>query len=214
MSGQGSGHRGGQQHHLSQQPHHAPGSSTQAGPSNQAGAPTHPTGFAASDPRLNDLVGINHAFFHVANGFKNQALARAHPRWPDILVVNLFVLRNLLGLDLIDFPGLIEFPDLLHSHDEFQNIQLRQMNTAQHYHFHTKQDAMILALAVSRNTTVLGPCNHCQDHAHGPSNPFFFECRSQTSIFGGACGNCELHKMRKECSYCELYFQIPSHADY
>lgn len=205
MSGQGSGHKGGQQNHQSQKPLRL------LRPSNQAGVPAHAAASTATEP-LEDLQGINHEFFKT-NGSKDQGLAREHPRWPDILVVDLLVLRKLLGLELIDFP------DLIRSHDEFRNVQLRkrQMNSSKlplGYHFLTKKDAMILALAVSRDPISTGPCNECGGDAHEPSVPLLLECRSVPNINGRACGNCELHNHRRECSFCELCFPTPSHADY
>jgi len=68
MSGQGSGHKGGQQNHQSQKPLRP------LKPSNQAGVPAHAAASTATEP-LEDLQGINHGFFKT-NGSKNQGLAR------------------------------------------------------------------------------------------------------------------------------------------
>ncbi|PMD20192.1 hypothetical protein NA56DRAFT_705004 [Hyaloscypha hepaticicola] len=164
-------------------------------PDHQPGSSIH-----AADPfkRCKDFWSHDFASLYGGNGARDQVLARADDRLPDILVVNLFVLRYLLGIKLINFP------DLIHTREKFRAVQLHHMNyrntPSLHYQFHTKEHAIALALAVS-NTTLLGPCNHCQDLFHEPSIPDLLPCRRLPNFMGQACGNCGLHNRIRECSF-------------
>jgi hypothetical protein len=132
------------------------------------------------------------------DGGDGPALARVHDKWPDILVVNLSVLRQLLGADLVRFRELL-------NEIQFREVKLRALDRSEPFQrvkqSCTKEHGLILALAIAGEMRMMR-CNHCQHNDSEARTPVFHDCRRMHGLLDGACGNCILDGKKDSCSYC------------
>jgi hypothetical protein len=141
--------------------------------------------------RLLDIEGITDGYLVEGSA---TLIARVHPRWSDILVVNIAYLRYLLGSNVNLFP---EATNATHT---FRTVSLASQNclgppgSAQRPVMNSR---MSQALALSLfGAACPRTCLQCEEG----SNPVFLECRRQAGYAGGACNECVLHERGQMCS--------------
>jgi len=141
--------------------------------------------------RLLDFVGITDAYLVEGSA---TFIARVHPRWSDILVVNIAYLRYLLGSNVNLFP---EATNATHT---FRTVSLASQNclgppgSAQRPVMNSRiSQALTLSLFGAACPIT---CLQCEEG----SNSVFLECRRQAGYAGGACNECVLHERGQTCS--------------
>jgi hypothetical protein len=140
--------------------------------------------------RLLDIEGITDAYLAEGGAV---LVARVHPRWSDILIVNIACLRSLLGSEVNILP---EATNATHT---FRTVSLASQNRLGPPGLAQPPATMRLAQALAISlfgATCPRTCLQCEEG----SNPVLLECRRRAGYFGGACSECVLHGRRETCS--------------
>jgi len=139
-----------------------------------------------------------------------SVVARVHPRWSDIVVVDVRAVISRITPELFHrwFPGVGATPP------HYMNVALaskERLGECGTILICRKERVVALAVALFGKSLFFGPCNHCKQHPPVHRNRIFLECRRRVEAREqGACNECLWSgKTSKDCHFGKLSFCIP-----